>query len=206
MVLLSTAFCPPVEYFALLAGETDVELEACESYSKQSWRNRCRILSENGPLELIVPVVHGGWDRITDVRVEYSTPWVPKMEKAISSAYDSSPFFEFYRDEFFAILDSEPERLWDLDLQIIRWLCRKAGIAAEIRFTSGYASAGASSRPDIRDMRGTIHPKRSNTILADLGLGKPYWQVFNQKFGFTPGLSMLDLLFNEGPDSMLWLK
>lgn len=241
-MLLSTAFCPPVEYFALLAEYSSVYLEACESYCKQSWRNRCRILSANGPLDLSFPVVHhsrsGGSSPagtalheqgpttgvvpplmepraatgsggalppergplITEVLVDYSVPWVAKMERAIDSAYYSSPFFEFYRDALFGILDSKPGTLWELDLLTIKWLCSKFGIGAEIIPTSCWQEDAEG------DYRGVIHPKRANTILRDKGLENPYWQVFGDKFGFTPGLSALDLLFNEGPDSILYLK
>lgn len=209
-MLLSTAFCPPVEYFALLAEYSSVYLEACESYCKQSWRNRCRILSANGPLDLSFPVVHhsrsGGalpperGPLITEVLVDYSVPWVAKMERAIDSAYYSSPFFEFYRDALFGILDSKPGTLWELDLLTIKWLCSKFGIGAEIIPTSCWQEDAEG------DYRGVIHPKRANTILRDKGLENPYWQVFGDKFGFTPGLSALDLLFNEGPDSILYLK
>lgn len=199
MVLLSTAFCPPVEYFAVLAGYSSVFIDSGENYQKQTWRNRCRILTGSGPQDLMVPVVHGSGRAITEIQVEYTTPWVVKFERAIASAYDSSPFFEFYRDEFFAILDSHPATLWELNRLITEWICRKIGIPeAEVTPPEG--------RENNLDLRDAIHPKRPNTILADMGLGRPYWQVFRERFGFTPGLSVLDLLFNEGPDSILWLQ
>ena len=197
MVLLSTAFCPPVEYFAVLAGYSSVFIDSGENYQKQTWRNRCRILTGSGPQDLMVPVVHGSGRAITEIQVEYTTPWVVKFERAIASAYDSSPFFEFYRDEFFAILDSHPATLWELNRRITEWICRKIGIPG---------GAGEGNSPACLDLRDAIHPKRPNTILADMGLGRPYWQVFRERFGFTPGLSVLDLLFNEGPDSILWLQ
>ena len=208
MVALSTAFCPPIEYFAVLAGYSSVFLDSSGLYNKQSWRNRCRILSANGPLDINVPVVHGGSRLITDIKVEYTTPWVVKAERAIASAYDSSPFFEFYRDGLFAILDSHPDTLWDLNWQIIDWLCGKIGVALP---GAGAPPEGRNTRGSIagegfRDLRDAIHPKRPNTILKDLGLERPYWQVFRERFGFVGGLSVLDLLFNEGPDSILWLK
>ena len=231
MVLLSTAFCPPVEYFAVLAGYSSVFIDSGENYQKQTWRNRCRILTGSGPQDLMVPVVHGSGRAITEIQVEYTTPWVVKFERAIASAYDSSPFFEFYRDEFFAILDSHPATLWELNRQITEWICRKIGIpggAGEGNSPFGSSSFGLTPpplrggppasvprvarpsegvpSPACLDLRDAIHPKRPNTILADMGLGRPYWQVFRERFGFTPGLSVLDLLFNEGPDSILWLQ
>ena len=218
-MLLTTAFCPPIEYFAVLAKYSVVYIEACESYQKQSWRNRCRILSSNGPLDLSLPVIHASppktaglpssgvpssdhpSDRlITNIKIEYTTPWVPKMQKAIDSAYDSSPFFEFYRDGLYSILDSKPETLWELNMQIINWLCSKIGITPEIKPTSDFAP---EAEEDYREL---IHPKRSNEIMKQLGLERPYWQVFGQKFGFVSGLSVLDLLFCQGPESILWLK
>lgn len=207
MVALSTAFCPPVEYFAILAGYSSVFLDSSELYNKQSWRNRCRILSANGPLDLVVPVVHSSSRRITELKVEYVTPWVPKFKRAVSSAYDSSPFFEFYCDGLFSILDSRPETLWELNWQILGWLCGKigTGMPAAGAPPSGRDTSGAG-RTEFLDLREMIHPKRPNTILHDMGLEKPYWQVFRERFGFTPGLSVLDLLFNEGPESILWIK
>lgn len=263
-MLLSIAYFPPIEYFALLAKysvnsaqsvrDSIVWLEACENYQKQSWRNRCRILSANGPLDLNVPVVHENGTfslPIKRIRVDYSTPWVLRTERAIESAYCSSPFFIYYRDPLFAILDSHPETLWELDRRLIDFFCAKIGIAPDIRetesFVAGIGTAGlspatseqcrsipsadtgscseeGSGRPvemtavrrndcltaaelncHSEDYRAAIHPKRPNTIMRDLGLENPYWQVFRDKFGFVPGLSIMDLLFNEGPESICWL-
>ena len=115
-----------------MAGNSAVYIEACEHYCKQSWRNRCRILTANGPMDLRVPVVHGKdlyHTPITEVRVDYSTPWTAQTEYAIESAYYSSPFFEYYRDPLFGILDSRPETLWDLDLRLIEFFRRRIGLA-----------------------------------------------------------------------------
>ena len=184
-------------------------MEACENYQKQSWRNRCRILTANGPEALNVPVVHENGTfalPIKEIRVEYSTPWVLRTERAIESAYSSSPFFIYYKDELFAILDSHPATLWELNRRIIDFFCAKIGIAPQFVETSAYnlPAAGSSSLPE--DYRARIHPKKTNTILRDLGLERPYWQVFRDKFGFVPGLSIMDLLFNEGPESICWLQ
>ena len=178
-------------------------MEACENYQKQSWRNRCRILTSNGPENLNVPVVHENGTfalPIREIRVEYTTPWVQRTERAIESAYSSSPFFIYYKDELFAILDSHPATLWELNRRLIDFFCTKIGIAPEIRETESFDAAWAE------DYRALIHPKRANTILRDLGLERPYWQVFKDKFGFVPGLSIMDLLFNEGPESLCWLR
>lgn len=210
-MLLASAYFPPVEYFALLArdfipgspaGDTSIYIEACEHFVKQSWRTRCRILGPNGPEILQVPVVHDGTRLMRDLRVEYSTPWMVRTERALEAAYQSSPFFEHYADGLFAILESQPGTLLELNTALTRHILDRLGIDVPLRLTEAYAPEGGV--PD--DYRSVIHPKRDNTVLRDLGLGRPYYQVFSQKFGFTPGLSILDLLFNEGPDAQLFLK
>lgn len=209
-MLLSVAYFPPVEYFALLAKYSVVYMEACENYQKQSWRNRCRILTANGPESLNVPVVHenGTFELpIRQIRVDYSTPWVLRTERTIESAYSSSPFFIYYKDEIFGILDSHPVTLWELDMALIRFFCAKIGIAPEIRETKTFVPSGELlPSPEELDYRSKLHPKRANSVMAELGLEREYWQVFKEKFGFVPGLSIMDLLFNEGPEAICWLQ
>ena len=142
---------------------------------------------------------------ITAVRVDYSTPWVAKFKRAVESAYFSSPFFIYYKDALWAILDSRPATLWELNRRLLDFFCSRIGIAPEIIPTTDYRPAEGKT-PGGADYREAIHPKRPNTILADLGLARPYWQVFRERFGFVPGLSIMDLLFNEGPESICWLK
>lgn len=191
---LSTAWFPPVDWFALLAAQGSVYLEACESYRKQTWRNRCRILTANGPMDMRVPVLHDGERLISKVRVDWSTDWLRQCEYAIDTAYYSSPFFEYYRDELFAILERRQETLWDMNLDIIDFFCRKIGIAPEIVPTVDFAL-------DVEEnWRDRLSPKKPAE-----GLVRPYWQVFREKFGFVPGLSVMDLLFNEGPESLACL-
>ncbi len=201
-MLLTTAYFPPIEYFALLAKYSVVYMEACENYQKQSWRNRCQILTANGVESLNVPVVHENGTfslPIKEIRVEYTTPWVLRTERAIESAYSSSPFFIYYKDALFSILDSHPATLWELNRCLIDFFCSKIGISPSILETADYSQAA-------EDYRELIHPKRENTIMQDLGLERPHWQVFRDKFGFVQGLSIMDLLFNEGPESICWLR
>jgi len=212
-VLLSTAYFPPVAWLALAAREmtlspdrvlpSHVLLEACENYQKQSYRNRCYILAGDGVQMLQVPVVHGDSWAITDVRVDYSTPWIVRTERALDTAYETSAYYYYYRDALFSLLEAQPATLWELNLSTIRFLLEKTGIACELSPTEGFIG------PDIEadDYRFSLHPKHSDDVLQRLGLDKPYYQVFRDRMGgFTPKLSCLDLLFNEGPDSILWLK
>ena len=141
-----------------------------------------------------------------DVRVDYSVPWVVRTERAITSAYESSGYFFHYRDELFSILDSHPETLFDLDLQLIRFFLRKTGICADLRLTDRFTPPSEDGMsPYGEDWRYRLHPKRPSTVLSDLQLEKPYFQVFARKYGFVSDLSIMDLLFNEGPESITFL-
>ena len=181
-----------------------VYIEACENYQKQSYRNRCRFYAADGVQALSFPIIHEGGTYkhpVRDIKVDYSTPWLLQHKRAIVSAYRTSAYFEYYQDELFAILDSCPEKLLDLNMALLRFFIEKTGIKVDLRLTEEY-----SKTVDCLDLRESIHPKRQNTILGDLALEKPYFQVFASKYGFQSDLSIMDLLFNEGPDSILYLK
>ncbi|MCR5363534.1 MAG: WbqC family protein [Bacteroidales bacterium] len=214
-MLLSTAFFPPVSWFAAAAKDwgrvvvtnpssfCDVYLEAHENFQKQSYRNRCIIASANGPEAISVPVVHDGdifHTPITEIRVDYKDQWVKKAWRAIESAYSTSAYFEYYKDDIYAILSSGIPTLWDINLRIIEFFIQKIRLGIRIVPTESYASVG-----NALDYRNVIHPKRQNTILKDLDMEKPYFQVFAGKYGFQSDLSVMDLLFNEGPQSLLYL-
>ena len=180
-----------------------VYLEKCETFHKQTFRNRCRFLSSNGVENLSFPIVHNGRYSIGEVLVDYSTPWVEKTKRAIDSAYYTSAYFEYYRDELYALLDRREETLWELDLSIIDFFCRKIGISVQFAPTEAFYKEDS---PYGEDYREAIHPKREDRILSSLGLDRPYFQVFSGKFPFQENLSIMDLLFNEGPNSITFLK
>lgn len=219
--VFTTAYFPPVSYFAAMAEEMTgiisrrgdggspelspsvVYIEACENYQKQSYRNRCRFYAADGVQALSFPIVHEGGTHklpISEIKVDYSTPWLQQHKRAIVSAYQTSAYFEYYQDELFAILDSRPEKLIDLNTALLRFFIEKTGIKVDLRMTEEYQKT-----PEMDDYRESIHPKRPNSILSGLGLEKPYFQVFSGKYGFKSDLSIMDLLFNEGPDSILYL-
>ena len=191
-----------------------VYIEACENYQQQSYRNRCRFYGAEGVQTLSFPIVHKGGTHkqpIAEIEVDYSTPWLQQHQKAIVSAYRTSAYFEYYMDELFEIMNSKPEKLFDLNLMITRFFIEKTGIAVDLRLTEDFSRDGNQASPDgnitvCEDLREIIHPKRPDTILKDYGLEKPYFQVFSPKHGFQSNLSIMDLLFNEGPDSILYLK
>ena len=191
-----------------------VYIEACENYQKQSYRNRCRFYAADGVQALSFPITHEGGTHkhpVGDVKVDYSTPWLLQHKRAIVSAYRTSAYFEYYQDELFDILDSRTERLLDLNMALLRFFIDKTGLAVDLRLTDEYSAGGVITGSDgisvvCDDLREVIHPKRPNTVLSDLALEKPYFQVFAPKYGFKSDLSIMDLLFNEGPDSIMFLK
>lgn len=191
-----------------------VYIEACENYQKQSYRNRCRFYAADGVQALSFPIVHEGGTHklpISEIKVDYSTPWLQQHKRAIVSAYRTSAYFEYYQDELFEILDRKPERLLDLNMVILRFFIEKTGLKVDLRMTDSFSRNGDIIDNDGRtlicdDYREIIHPKRSNAILSELDLEKPYFQVFARKYGFKSDLSIMDLLFNEGPDSIVYLK
>lgn len=181
-----------------------VYIEACENFQKQSYRNRCRFYGAEGVQTLSFPILHEGGTHkipISEIKIDYKTPWVQQHERAIISAYGMSAYFDYYKDELFAILEAGHERLFDLNLALMRFFIEKTGIMVDLRLTEDY-----EREPQMEDLREVIHPKRPNTILSELDLEKPYFQVFAPKYGFQSDLSIMDLLFNEGPDSILFLK
>ena len=234
--LLTTAYFPPISYFAAIAREMEglirikgedrrsilssplspsvVYIEACENYQKQSYRNRCHFYAADGMQSLSFPIIHesGTHKRpISEIKIDYSKPWVMQHKRAIISAYRTSAYFEYYQDELFEILDSRPERLIELNTRLLKFFLDKTGVMADIRMTENYVVGendieSTGEKIVFKDFRETIHPKREDTILRDLELEKPYFQVFAEKHGFIPNLSIMDLLFNEGPDSITFLK
>jgi hypothetical protein len=204
--LLSTAYFPPVEYFVAMVNNKRVKLEQYESYSKQSYRNRCNIFASDGTLSLTIPVITAGNNTpIRDIKIDYSKKWLLQHKRALVSAYMSSPFFEYYQDDIFNVLESGEEYLFDMNCRLMDVLMDNLGIAPEISLTDEYVPASLLES-DVLDYRESIHPKKVSPIFGKEIEEKPYYQVFSQKYGFISGLSILDLLFNEGPEACRYLK
>ena len=200
--VLSTAYFPPVEYFMAAAMTGSILIEAQESYVKQSYRNRCRIYACDGVLSLTVPVSMPENSRgISMAVVDYSKPWLQQHERAIVSAYRTSAFFEYYQDDIFPILESRPAGLLDLNIALTLRLLDLLGIRCSVSLTGEYRQ---SYGPEFLDLRDALHPKKTVPEIFRDRL-RPYYQVFLAKFGFIPGLSAVDLLFNEGPDALSYL-
>ena len=202
MKTLSTAYFPPVQWFTkLLDGRVCVE--ACEHFHKQTYRNRCVIDSPQGRLALTVPVVHSDEEGpIGRLRLSDHGHWRRQHWQALTSSYGNSPFFEFYEDDlrpFF--VEDRWETLLDFNEAIRQKICELLDIRPNVEPTSDYQKTVDS--PAVHDFRTAINPKHP---LPDPDFHPVrYYQVYQQKHGFLPNLSILDLLLNMGPESIFYL-
>ena len=194
MFLLSTAYFAPILYYSKLAQDEPVMIERHEHYNKQSYRNRCTIYSANGLLDLAVPVARAKEPKIkiTEVEIAYDMLWQKQHFKAIESAYRRSPFYEYYIDDLMPFFNDRHRYLYDFNLQIMRRVCSLINISPHIQESDEFVK----SREGIIDLRNSIHPKINCTTNTP-----SYTQVFTDRWGFKPNLSILDLLFNVGPES-----
>ena len=212
--LLTTAYFPPVSWFFALAQSERAEIEACESYQKQSYRNRCLIYSAAGPEALVVPVVHarGAKIPIRDVRIDYSEPWVRLHERAMTAAYNHSAFFEYYRDDLFRIREGREAFLFDLNWKLTEKLIGMCGLRTTPTPTADFLppvpvpDSGPLPSAPVTDLRTLIQPKyRGEALLPRYDRAVPYFQLFPAGSSFIADLSVLDLLCAAGPNAISFL-
>ncbi|PST82954.1 hypothetical protein C7T94_10010 [Pedobacter yulinensis] len=189
-------YLPPVDYFRLmLRHDGEIVIDQHEHFPKQTYRNRAAIYSPNGRLDLTVPVVKGAkvHTRITDVRISYDFDWPRLQRLSLESCYRSSAYFEYYEDELMAFFAKKPVFLFDLNMELTQWLLQK--LKADISFTLSTAYR-TDVAPEL-DFRTSVHPKKESSLPPPAS----YYQVFQDRHGFMPNLSIIDLLFNKGPQS-----
>ncbi len=200
-IILSSAYFPPIQYFSKLIHYNNVIIEKHENYSKQSYRNRCIIYAANGLQTLSIPVKkRSGKIKISDVEIEYVTDWQTIHLRSIDSAYRSSPFYEYYIDALLPIFNKRYKYLFDLNIDIINKILNEIEEESNITFSEKFINLGVEY-----DFRELIHPKEKKQIPDPNFIPKKYTQVFSNKYGFQPNLSILDLLFNEGPNTISFL-
>lgn len=203
-VLLTSAYLAPVHYYTKLYGAPRVVEERCEFYVKQTYRNRCVIAGADGPLMLSLPVEHGreGRPLTRDIRLSGHGNWQHLHWNALCSAYDNSPFFEYYADDFRPFYEQHFNFLVDFNEALQHTVCDLLGLQPEISTTTAYCEADKAAFDDFRE---TIRPKVPFDFDATFN-PKPYYQVFAARLGFLPNLSIVDLLFNMGPEARLVLR
>ena len=202
-VLLSTAYLPSLEYTIQCIRFQKVWIELFETYQKQSFRNRCSIATANGLFQLSIPIkkVNGNHTKTGEIEIDNSTGWNQIHWRSIASAYTHSPYFIHYRDPFESIFNNPPMLLTELNTQLLKVVFKILKTDVDFSYTSEYTAIPEK----ITDLRQLIHPKHANPYP-----GKPlryaeYIQTFNNKYSFLPNLSIIDLIFNEGPAAIDYL-
>jgi hypothetical protein len=197
-LLLSSAYFPPVHYMALAAQAERLFIEKEENYIKQSFRNRCHILSANGTLSLSVPVLLGSFHKtpIKDIRIDYSKRWQQIHLGAITSSYRSSSYYEYYFEKIRDVILRKNEFLLDLNMYSLEVVLSITGITLEVEYTRDFLKPSS----EIDDFRYTISPKKRDEE-KKFNFSE-YQQVFSDRYSFIAGLSIIDLIFNNGPEAI----
>jgi len=197
--VLPMFYLPPIEYFAKLnTYKTGVFIEQEEHFPKQTYRNRANIYAPDGLLALTVPVVKGSKNhtKVRDVKISYDFRWQRLHWQSLQACYRRSAYFEYYENELAPFYEKKFDFLFDYNEQLLHLILKAAKIKVDLKYTESYEPAYT----DIADFRKSIHPKEPSQFEQ-----KPYFQVFEDRKGFLKNLSMVDLLFNQGPHSINYL-
>ncbi len=191
--LLSTAYFAPIEYYAILLQDPNCSIELHEHFIKQSIRNRCDIYGANGKLQLTIPKQRKGSSKtiIKEIQISYKQDWQKQHWTAIQSAYNSSPFFEYYQDELHPFFEAEETLLMDFNQKLQKLILGLLQEEDNTSFTKEFQHKG-----NLSDFRNHTWKCKNPTA---------YDQVFMEKYGFIADLSIIDLLFNLGPESADYL-
>lgn len=204
-IYLSSAYLAPVEYYTKLLAYDRVYIEQYDNYQKQTYRNRCTIAAPDGPLALSVPTVKPPTPKclMRDIRISDHGNWRHLHWNALSSAYNHTPYFEYYKDDFRPFYEQKYEFLIDFNEALCRLVCSLIDIQPRMERTPDYRPTLAPGEDDFRER---IHPKKEPAQEDPDFHPRPYYQVFQERLGFLPNLSIVDLLFNMGPESLLLLR
>jgi WbqC-like protein family. len=197
-ILVSTAYLPPVEYFSLILQADEVFVELEENYLKQSYRNRCYILSAHGPQLLSVPVWLGSQHKtpLKEIRIDYSKRWQQVHLRAMTASYSSSPYFQFYFENIEKIISKKTDFLIDLNMELTETVLKMLKLNIRLTQTTHFEPIGEAAN----DFRYKISPKIKSQFIV-----KEYMQVFNTFNCTDHRLSIIDLVFNMGPEALDYL-
>lgn len=200
MVYLSTSYLGPIQQYCKMLQYGIVYLETQENFQKQTYRNRCIIAAADGPLSLSIPIVKPDTLKCLtkDIRISDHGNWRKQHWNALVSAYRMSPFFDYYEEDFAPFYDRKYDFLLDYNEALREIICDLIDFHPQIIYTTDYI-------PNVEhDFRESIRPKHESVDMDFQPI--PYYQVFKDKYGFRPNLSIVDLLFNMGPESILVLR
>ena len=197
-ILIQLHYAAPVDQLAILAMGIPVFIESQENYQKQSFRNRCHILTSQGILSLVIPVVHqqGLPISIQEAQIDNKRPWAIQHWRSLISGYNKSPYFAYYKHYFEGLYLNPPALLFDFNMQLLEIFCKIVKLEMPLLNTS-WEEIPAQQM----DLRSMFHPKQKPEIPA-----LPYYQTFETENGFADNLSAFDLIFNEGPEAGEYLK
>lgn len=199
--LLIPGYFGPIDWFSMFVNFKDILFENQDNYQKQTYRNRQYIYGPNGKLLLNIPINHthrrSGAEKYKDVKIENQYDWQRIHWKSLETAYRSSPFFEFYEDELIELYEKEFSYLLDFNLECLEVIKSCLQLDKTESFTDEYKTEYS----DIADYRNLVRAKRKPLIKLP-----SYDQVFVEKHGFIPNLSILDLMFNKGPETISYLN
>lgn len=204
-VWLPVAYLPAVEYFAYLANADEAIIELNETYPRQSWRNRCSILTANGALDLIIPVKKpdGNHSKTGNVLISDHENWQKKHWRSIMSAYNKAPYFFYYRDILLPFYEGrQPVKLWEFNQNLMQVLMDELSINTRTSHSESYKHRS----DDALDLREVLTPKTHRRPVQTQIEWPVYQQVFSDRHGFNANLSIVDLLFNLGPDARDYLE
>ncbi len=205
-VLLSTAYLAPVSYYACLLHSRQVLVEQHEHYHKQSYRNRCTIVAANGTMDLSIPVKALNDQPVREVQIDYSKPWQRRHWLSLEAAYRSTPFFEYCQDDLKPFFQRDDIRLlFDFNAALQDRICSLLGFAPKLCYTDTYRLPQEKEvlTEDVLDWREAIHPKKELPAALSSHYCSPrYMQVFEPQVPFVADASIVDLLFNEGPEAL----
>jgi hypothetical protein len=197
--VLPMFYLPPVEYFVLLnTYKPGILIEREENFPKQTYRNRANIFSPDGVLVLTVPVIRGSKNHtpIKDVKISYDFNWQRLHWLSLQACYRRSAYFEYYEDEFIIFFQKKYPFLFDYNEQLLQFILKSIKLKVNFKYTDSYEI----EYPSLIDYRNSINPKKVSNFDQ-----KPYFQVFEERKGFQENLSIVDLLFNQGPHSVNYL-
>jgi len=197
MALFTTAYFPCISYMARFLSDASPCIEVFETYHKQTYRNRCRVMTANGMQALSIPVikVNGNHTMTKDMAVSHVEPWQQIHRRCLESAYKASPYFDHYYDYLKPVFETRFERLIDLNDTALQAVFKMLKVNKEIVHTTDYVKEVEN------DLREAFSPKTAPNPDAF----SQYYQVFSTKYPFAPDLSILDLVFNEGPEAIIYL-
>jgi hypothetical protein len=196
MTIIDSQYFPCLSYFSFLKSKEEIWIDTKEHFVKQTYRNRCYILASNQAMPLAVPVKNGSKKIPMDqIELDYNQKWLNQHWRAIISAYNKSPFFEYYEPYIHDILFSGHQHLLTLNQDILKFCTKVLNLSTSIHYTDTYLSEKDNN---IEDMRSVIHPKK-DYLCTHKYQPTPYNQLFGNKF--TSNLSVLDLISCVGPES-----